>query len=81
MVEIIKYFWNEKVDVYVDVMLGSVSAINFMMHKDTSDEHYSSNTYNGLPIVSVDKILAAKKDYNRPKDILDFHEMQKKMFF
>jgi len=76
-----KYFWNEKVDVYVGVMLGFVNTINFMMHTDTCDEHYSNNTYNNLPIVSVDKILAAKRSYNRPKDILDFHEMQKKMFF
>jgi hypothetical protein len=76
-----RYFWNEKVDVTVATPVQVVNTINFMMHKEVGDEYFSRNTHHGLPITSLKTIIEAKKSYNRPKDIVDFHEIQKILFF
>lgn len=59
-----------------------IHSINFLIHNDfSSEDYYSPFKINGISCVSVKEILRAKKNYNRPKDLMDFHEMQKLMFF
>jgi len=76
------YKFNFKIYTEIFGLSEKVSSINFLVQKDPAvEDYYSGLTLHGVPCVDVATILSAKRHYNRPKDIADFHEMQQIMFF
>jgi len=77
-----KYRFNLKVHELAYAFGNRVRSINFLVQEDyIAEDHYSSLVLFDIPCVDITSILTAKRTYNRPKDIMDFHEMQKLMFF
>jgi hypothetical protein len=78
-----KYAFNLKIhELNLWAFGNKVKTLNILVQKDfVAEDYYSSLKLNNIPCVPVRSILDAKKSYNRPKDLVDFHEMQKLMFF
>jgi hypothetical protein len=76
------YKYNLKVCQDAYVFGNKVDSINFLVQKDyIAEDYYSDLSLFGVPCVGIVAVLDAKRSYNRPKDLVDFHEMQKIMFF
>jgi len=76
------YKFNFKINFSCWTPTDKVNTLNIIVQNNfVPEDYYSKSKFNDIPCCSLNRILDAKRHYNRPKDKSDFLEMQYNMFY